>query len=99
MITVNLPNEFLFFISMEDPWYGGIFLYLRTQNFKAHLSREDRRHIQHQFDCHLLIGDVLYYWGIDTILRRCLTHNEAGQVLNEYHSGACDGHLSGLETS
>ena len=25
-IMVNLPNELLFFISTDDPWYGGIIL-------------------------------------------------------------------------
>ena len=31
-ITINIPNEYLFIISTEDPWYGGILLYLCTQN-------------------------------------------------------------------
>ena len=26
----DLPDDFLFVISMEDPWYGGILLYLCT---------------------------------------------------------------------
>ena len=38
----DLFDDFLFVISMEDPWYGGILLYLRTQNFASHLSHEDR---------------------------------------------------------
>ena len=43
--------------------------------------------------------DDLYHRGVDTILRRCLTHAEAEQVLNACHSGACGGHLSGLTTA
>ena len=38
----DLPDDFLFVISTEDPWYGGILLYLRTQNFATHLNHEDR---------------------------------------------------------
>ena len=47
-ITINITDEFLFVISTKDPWYGGILLYLCTQKFGPHLSREDRRRIWHQ---------------------------------------------------
>ena len=33
------------------------------------------------------------------ILRRCLTHEEAEHFLNDSHSRACGGHLSGLATT
>ena len=95
----NLIDDFLFIISTKDPWYGDILLYLRTQKFATHLNREERRCIQHQAICHLLIGDVLYRRGIDTILWHCLTHDEAETILNDCHSGTCGGHLSGLATT
>ena len=38
----DLLNDFIFVISTDDPWYGYILLYLRTQNFTAHFNREDR---------------------------------------------------------
>ena len=38
----DLPDDFLFVISTEDPWYGDILLYLRTQKFAMHLNYEDR---------------------------------------------------------
>ena len=45
LLNDDLRDDFLFVISIEDPWYGDILLYLRTQNFTAHLNREDRRRI------------------------------------------------------
>ena len=48
---------------------------------------------------YLIIGDTLYRRGVYFILRRCLTHEEAEIVLNDSHSGACGGHLSGLATA
>ena len=95
----DLPDDFLFIISTDDPWYGDILLYLRTHKFVAHLNREDRRRILHQAIRHLVIGGVLYRRGIDTILCRCLTHDKAETILNNCHSGACGGHLSGLATT
>jgi hypothetical protein len=41
----------------------------------------------------------LYRRGVDYILHRCITHEEAEHVLNDYHTGACAGHLFGLETT
>ena len=38
----DLLDDFLFVISMEDPWYADIFLYLRTKKFTNHLNRGDR---------------------------------------------------------
>ena len=95
----DLPDDFLFVISTDDPWYGDILLYLRTQKFTTHLNREDRQHIRHQSIRHLLIGDVLYRRGIDSILCHFLIHDEVDTILNDCHSGACGGHLSGLATA
>jgi hypothetical protein len=98
-VNENFPDEHLFFISSDDPWYGDILIYLCTQKFIPHLSRDDHQHIFHQAPCYLLIGDVLYQRGVDTILCCCLTLDEAERVLNDFHSGACGGHLSGMSTT
>ena len=98
-ISEELPNSHLFTISSNDPWYGDILLYLRTQKFQPTITRNKRRRIRHHASRYLLIGDVLYRRGIDTVLRRCLTHEEAEQVLNDCHSGACGGHFSGMATA
>ena len=92
----DLSDDFLFIISMKDPWYRDILLYLWTRKFVTHLNHEDRWHIRHQAIRHLLIGDVLYHRGIDTILCRCLTRDKAETIFNDSHSGAYGGHLSGL---
>ena len=48
---------------------------------------------------YLIVDNTLYRRGVDSILRRCLTHEEAEVVLNDCHRGACGGHLSGLPTA
>jgi hypothetical protein len=98
-VNTDFPDEHLFYIASDDPWYGDLLVYLRTQKFGNHLSRDDRRCIRHQAPRYLLIGDILYRRGVDTILRRCLTIDEADKVLNDCHSGACGGHLSGISTA
>ena len=45
------------------------------------------------------MNDILYFHNRDSILRHCLTHEEAEFVLNDCHSRACGGHLSRLATA
>jgi len=88
----------IFLISTSDPWYGDILSYLQTQHFRPELSCEDRCRIRHHVKHCLIVDDTLYRHGPDTILERCLTHDEAASVLNGYQSRACGGHLSGMAT-
>ena len=92
-------DEFLFLINTTDPWYGYFLLYLQTQRFQPNLSRDDHRCIHHHTKYYLILNDTLYRCGIDYILRRYLTHEEVEQVLNDCHSRACVGHLSGMATT
>ena len=48
---------------------------------------------------YLIVDNTLYLCGIDSILQHCLTHEEAEVVLNDFHRGACGGHLFGVSTA
>ena len=74
-------DEFLFLISTIDPWHGDLIIYLQTQIFHPNISHDDRRCIHHHAKYYLILNDTLYRHGIDTILRRCLTHTEVDKFL------------------
>eukprot|EP00253_Pinus_taeda_P007345 PITA_07345 len=93
------PDEHLFLISSLDSWYGDIIIYLQTSKFPSTFSKDEHRKLRHQAKTYVIIGDTLYRRGVDSILRCCLTLEEAESVLNDCHSGACGGHLSGLATA
>ena len=65
----------------------------------THLSWDERQRLRHMFKNYLIVDNTLYRSGVDSILRRCLTHEESEVVLNDCHGGACGGHLSGLSTA
>jgi hypothetical protein len=94
-----LPDESLFLISFDDLWYEDITIYLQTQNFHPDLSSADRRRIRYQAPQYIILGDTLYRRGVDSIFRHCLTFDEAKEDLNDCHSGACGGHMSGYATA
>ena len=46
----------------------------------------------------MIFGDTLYRDGFNSILRRCLTHEDDDFFLNDCHVGACGRHLSRYAT-
>ena len=77
----------------------GYIIYLQTLKVPTHLSWDERRWLRHVSKNYLIVDNTLYHHGVDSILQRCLTHDEAEVVLNDCHGGACGGHLSGLSTT
>jgi hypothetical protein len=99
VVNDSFPNEFLFLIDSSNPWYGDVLLYLQTQRFHPQLSYDEHQRIHHHARQYLIIDDTLYCQGVDLILHQCLVHEEAEWVLNDFHAGACGGHLSRLATT
>eukprot|EP00253_Pinus_taeda_P012155 PITA_12155 len=94
-----IPDETLFLINSLEPWYGDIIFYLKTQTFRSDLSNSECRCIRHQSQPYRIIDDTWYRVGVDSILCRCLTPEEAKRVLNVCHSGACGVLISGYATT
>jgi len=78
----QLPDDTLFLISTLDPWYDDIIVYLKTSTFWFVLSKDDHRHTWRQSQPYCIIGHTLYHVGVDSILRRCFTLDEAESILN-----------------
>jgi len=94
----SFPDEHLFLIASVNLWYGDIIFYLKTSKFPS-ISKDECRKLCNLAKNYVIIGDTLYRQGVDSILRRCLTLEEAESVLNDCHSGAFGRHISGLATS
>jgi hypothetical protein len=95
----SLPDKSLFLISADDIWYGDIIIYLQTQTFQPTLSSNEQRRVRYQARHYIILGDTLYHRGIDSVFWHCLTFDEAEKALNDCHSGACGGHMSGYATA
>jgi hypothetical protein len=99
VILDPLPDDSLLLINSSDPWYGYILIYLQTPCFQPDASKDGHRRIRHQAQHYIIIGDALYRQDIDMIMHRCVTFHKAKRILNDCHSRACGGHLSGLATA
>lgn len=94
----HMTNEHLFHISSSDEWYGDILTYLCTQKFMPQLTHDDRRRIRHHATRYILIGDVLYHRDNDTLLCRCLSHEESERCVSDI-SGPPSSVISSLQLS
>lgn len=65
----NFPNEHVFLISSQDPWYGHIIIYLQILKFSPSSSKDKRRKLHHLAKNYVIVGDTLYHRGVDSILR------------------------------
>jgi hypothetical protein len=62
-------------------------------------SHDEHRRICHQAKNYLILDDTLYRRGVDCILRDVSLTKKQVIMLNDCHTRACGGHLSGLETT
>ena len=92
-------DEHIFLILTLDPWYRDIIVYLQTMKVPTHLSWDEQRWLRHVAKNYLIVDNKLYSHGVDSLLCHYLTHEDAKVVLNDFHGGACGGHLSGLSTA
>ena len=76
----SLPDESLFLINSADPWWEDILIYLQTQRFQPNASKDDHQRIRHQAQHYIIMRDALYRRGVDMIMHRCVTFDEAERI-------------------
>ena len=62
------------------------------------ILRDEHRCLCHNSKNSLIIDKTMYLHGVESILHRFLTHDEADVVLNDCHGGLCGGQLSRIAT-
>lgn len=61
----NFPDEHLFLISSQDPWYEDIIIYLQTFKFPPAFSKDEHQKLRQLAKDYVIIGDKLYRRGVD----------------------------------
>ena len=68
----SFPDEHLFSLSVNTPWFADIENYLATRKLPAHLSSHEKRRIITQSANYSWVGHDLFHTGPDLIIRRCV---------------------------
>ena len=68
-IDDNFPNEHLFFVSVQTPWFTDIANYLATGKLPNQFSPHEKCHIIVQSYNYSWVGNDLFHTGPDLIIR------------------------------
>ena len=91
-IAENFPDEQLFLLSVQTPWFVDIVNYLACRVMPLKFSYQQRR--KSRTDCRFYILDdpLLYKRGADMIIRRCVPETEQGGIMDKCHASPYGGH-------
>ena len=97
ILTENFPDEQLFKVSFQLPWYADIVNYLACGVVPSEFSYQQKRKLRTDSRYYIWDDPLLFKRGADMIIRRCVPENEQGKILNECHASPYGGHFSGEE--
>ena len=95
----NFPDEQLFKVSFQIPWYADIVNYLACGVVPQEFSYQQKRKLRTDSRCYIWDDPLLFKRGADRIIRRCVPESEQGKILNECHASPYGGHFSGERTA
>ena len=98
-LTENFPDEQLFKVSSQLPWYADIVNYLACGVIPSEFTSQQKRKLRTDSRFYIWDDPLLFKRGADMILRRCVSENEQGKILDECHASPYGGHFSGERTA
>ena len=98
-LTENFPDEQLFKVSFQIPWYADIVNYLACGVVPQEFSYQQKRKLRTDSIYYIRDDPLLFKRGADMIIRRCVPKSEQCQILNECHASPYGGHFSGERTA
>ena len=98
-LTENFPDEQLFQLSFQSPWYADIVNFLACGVMPLEFSYQQRKKLR--IDNRFYIWDdlLLFKRGVDMIIKRCVPKSEQGRILYECHASPYGGHFVGDKTA
>ena len=99
ILTENFPDEQLFKVSYQIPWYADIVNYLACGVVPSEFSYQEKRKLRTDIRYYIWDDPLFFKRGVDMIIRRCVPENEQGKILNECHASPYGGHFSGERTA
>eukprot|EP00253_Pinus_taeda_P021131 PITA_21131 len=90
----QFPDEHLFVVAVQTPWYADIANYLTVGKLPKHLTPNERKHIVQRSTRFSWIGGYLFHAGADMQIRRCVRQDEIFDILKACHDQPCGGHFA-----
>ena len=98
-ITKFFPNEQLFQLSLQSPWYADIVNFLACGIMPSEFSYQQRKKLRTDSRYYIWDDPLLFRRGADLIIRRCVPEGEQSKILQECHASPYRGHFVGDKTT
>ena len=98
-IAENFPDEQLFQLLLQSPWYADIVNFLACGIMPPEFSYQQRKKLRTDSRYYILDDPLLFKRGADMIIRRCVPEGEQSKILQEFHASPYGGHFAGDKTA
>ena len=98
-LTENFPDEQLFQLSFQLPWYADIVNYLACGVVPSEFSYQQKRKLRTDNRYYIWDDLLIFKRGADMIIRRCVPESEQCKIVNECYASPYGGHFSGERTA
>ena len=98
-IAENFPDEQLFQLSLQSPWYADIVNYLACGIMPPDFSYQQRKKLRTDSMYYIWDDPLLFKRGADLIIRRCVPEGEQSKILKKCHASPYGGHFAGDKTT
>ena len=98
-INESFPDEQLFAIMKEAPWYADYVNYIVSGVLPPDLTSQQKKKFLHDVKFYLWDEPYLFKQGADQLLRRCIPEEEISDILHHCHASDYGGHYGGERTA
>ena len=98
-LAENFPDERLFQLSFQSPWYADIVNFLAYGVMPPEFSYQQRKKLRTDNRFYIWDDPLLFKRGVDMIIRRCVPESEQGRILYECHASPYGGHFPSDKTT
>ena len=95
----NFPDEQLFVLSVQVPWYADIVKYLAYGIMPPEFCHLQKRKLRTERRFYIWDDLLLFRRGAYMIIRRCVPETEQGDILDKCHASPYGGHFAGERTT
>jgi hypothetical protein len=95
----DFPDERLWAIGSNEPWYADIVNFLTNDIIPPDLSHQGKKRFIWQARQYMWSDPYLFKHGVDSIIRRCIPESEQHDILKFCHELSCGGHFSARTTA
>ena len=98
-VAENFPDEQLFQLSFQLPWYADIVNFLTYGVIPLEFSYQKRKKLRTDSRFYIWDDPLLFKRRADMIIRRCIPESKHGKILQECHASPYGGHFAGDKTA